>query len=147
MMGVWCFFSLLCPRVFYYDYKAKKQQRKWDKENPQIPKHSKATMMRRRSSWTLGDYSPFFKSYSGDPSLLNSWVLSLLLGLDGDGNFELPCSRACYLHLTFLLLLSLASLFLFLPPLCFLIPSDSNFLSLPLQCNTAAAQLSWSCYN
>jgi len=78
MMGVWCLSSLLCPRVFYYDYKAHRQQRKWDKENLQIPKHSKTTMMRRHPSWTLANRSPLSKSYSGNPPPHDGQISSLL---------------------------------------------------------------------
>ena len=110
VMGVYCLSSPLCPRVFYYDYKAKRQQRKWDKENLWIPKHSKATMMRRHLSehWVA-------TSWSSNPTpriLLCTMVRSQAScwAVDGDGDLELSCPRACYLHLAFLLPLSLASL-------------------------------------
>jgi len=45
-MGKRVFLSLLCPRVFYYDYKAMIQQKKRNKENFQIPKDSKREMIK-----------------------------------------------------------------------------------------------------
>jgi len=77
MMGVWCLSSLLFPRVFYYDYKAKRQQRKWDKENLRIPNSSKAIMMVRRSSRTPTNCSQTPWSYSGDSSLHYDRALSI----------------------------------------------------------------------
>jgi len=47
MMGERVVLSLLCPRVFYWDYKATIQQKKRNKENFQIPKDSKSEMMRQ----------------------------------------------------------------------------------------------------
>jgi len=49
-MGGRVFFSPLCPRVFYQDYKAMIQQKKRNKEKFQIPKDSKSEMMRRHLS-------------------------------------------------------------------------------------------------
>jgi len=77
MMGVWYLIPLLCPRVFYYDYKAKRQQRKWDKENLWIPNSSKAVMMVWCSSWTLTNRSQTPWSYSGDSSSHNGRALSV----------------------------------------------------------------------
>jgi len=76
-MGVWYLIPLLCPRVFYYDYKAKRQQRKRDKENLWIPNSSKAIMMVWRSSRTPTNHSRTPWSYSGDSSSHNGWALSI----------------------------------------------------------------------
>jgi len=57
MMGEKVFFSLLCPRVFYQDYKAMIQQEKRNKEKFQIPKDSKREMIRWHLSQSLGYYS------------------------------------------------------------------------------------------
>jgi len=67
--------------------------------------------------------------------------------VDRNSNLEPSCSRACYFHLVFLLPLSSAFLSFSLPLLCLLTPLYSNFLPLPLQCNSVVAWLSWSCYN
>jgi len=147
MMGVWCLSSLLCPRVFYYHYKAKRQQRKWDKENLWILKHNKATIMRRRPSWTLANYSPLFSLTLGTLpcTMVGSWASWQAINRDGD--LELSCSWVHFLHLAFLLSLFSASLFFSLPLLYLLTPLYSNFLPLPLQCDSVVARLSWSCYN
>jgi len=65
MVGVWFLDSLLCPRVFYYDYKAEKQQRKWDKENLRISNSSTAVMIVRHSSRTPWSYSGKFSLHNG----------------------------------------------------------------------------------
>jgi len=57
-MGKRVFLSLLCPRVFYYDYKAMIQQKKRNKENFQIPKDSKREMIKWHLFRSLGYHSP-----------------------------------------------------------------------------------------
>jgi len=147
MMRVWCFCSLLCPRVFYYDYKAKRQQRKWDKENLWIPKHS-------RLQWWNGTPPEHWLTapHSSSPTL--GTLSCMMVGsrascqaVDRDGDLKSSCSWACYLHLAFLLPLSSASLFFSLPLLCLLTPLYSNSLLLPLRYDSMVSRLSLSCYN
>ena len=66
--------------------------------------------------------------------------------VDKDSDLELFCSWAHYLLLAFLLHLFSLSLSLLLSPLCLLITLESSFLLLPLRCEFATVQLSWSCY-
>jgi len=145
-MGVWCFF-LLCPRVFYYDYKAKRQQRKWDKETSEFPNIA-------RPQWWDGVPPEHWLTtpHSSSPTLgtlphtmVGPWASWWTVGRDG--GLELSCSRARFLHLAFLLLLFSASLFFSLPLLCTLTSLTSSFLLLLLQGDFAMVQLSWSCYN
>jgi len=146
MMGVWCLSSLLCPRVFYYDYKAKRQQRKWDKENLRIPNFSKAAMMIRCPFWT--PTAPRHSSPTPETLLCTmvrpraSWQT-----VSRDGGLEPSCFRAHFLHLIFLLLLSSASWSLLLPLLCILTFLSFSFLLPPLQSDFTMVRLSWSCYN
>jgi len=146
MMGVWYFSSLLCPRVFYYDYKAKRQQRKWDKENLWIPKHSKAIMIKQRPShWLTAPYSSSPTLGTLPHRMVRSQASCQ--AIDKNSDLKSSCSRAHYLHLAFLLPLFSVSLFFSLPLLCLLTPLYSNSLILPLWCNSVVSQLSWSCYN
>jgi len=145
-MGVWSFFSL-CPRVFYYDYKAKRQQRKWDKETSEFPN------IARLQWWDSAPSKHWLTaSCSSSPTLGTlprmmvrpqaSWR-----AIGKDGGLESSCSRACFLHLAFLLLLSSASLFFSLPLLCTLTSLTSSFFLLLLRGDFAIVWLSWSCYN
>jgi len=147
MIGVWCLSSPLCPRAFYYDYKAKRQQRKWDKETSEFPNIA-------RPQWWDSTPSEHWLTAlcSSSPTLgtlpytmVRSWAS--WWAVDRDSGLELSCSRACFLHLVFLLLLSSASLFFSLPLLCLLTLLYSNFLPLSLQGDSMVAWLSWSCYN
>jgi len=118
MMGVWYLIPLLCPRVFYYDYKAKRQQRKWDKENLQIPNSSKAIMMVWCSSQTPTNHS---RTPNPTPATLPCTMVRPWASwrtIDRDGSLELSCSRARSLHLISLLLLFSASQSFLLPLWC-----------------------------
>jgi len=146
-MGVCCLSSPLCPRVFYYDYKAKRQQRKWDKETSEFlniarpqwwgdapPKH-----------WLIAPRSSSSTTETLLCTTVSSWASWWAVGRDGD--LEPSGSRAHFLHLAFLLLLFLAFLFFPLPLLCILTSLTSSSLLLPLRGDFAIVQLSWSCYN
>ena len=147
IVGVWYLISLLCPRVFYYDYKAKRQQRKRDKETSEFPNIA-------RPQW-WDDALPkhwltTLRSSSPTPGTLPCTMVgprASWWAIGKDGDLKPSCSRVHLLHLAFLLLLSSASLFFSLPLLCLLTLLYSNFLPLPLWGGSTVAQLSWSCYN
>jgi len=107
MMEVWCLSSLLCPRVFYYDYKTMRQQRKRDKENLQVSRYSKANMIRQHFSQSLGNSSNptleiFFHTIGG--SRASCWAV------EEDGDLELSCPQVHCSYQTSLLLLFITSL-------------------------------------
>ena len=56
--------------------------------------------------------------------------------IEEDDNLEPSCSQVHCLRQSSFLPLFLTSLFLSLPPLCLLIPSEPSFLPLPLQYNS-----------
>jgi len=112
MMGVWYLILLLCPRVFYYDYKAKRQQRKRDKENLWIPNSGKAVMMVWRSSWTPTNPTPT----TLPRPMIGPWTFRRIV--DRNGGLEPSCSCTHSLHLASLLLLFSASLSFLLPLWC-----------------------------
>jgi len=94
--------------------------------------------------WVTTPYSS-----SSTPGILPHTMVGSQLScqaVDRDSNLKLSYSWAHYLYLTFLLPLSSASLFFFLPLLCLLTPPDFNFPPLPLRCSSVVARLSWSCY-
>ena len=75
MMGVWYLIPFLCPRVFYDDYKAKRQQRKWDKENLQIPNPGKLAKMIQRIMNIEWDYN-YYQPWSD-----NEWLVDEMLAM------------------------------------------------------------------
>jgi len=78
-------------------------------------------------------------------TMVRPWVFWQTVGRDG--GLEPSCPRMRFLHLIFLLLLSLASQSFLLPLLCILTFLPSSFLRPPLRDGLAMVRLSWSCYN
>jgi len=112
---------LLCPRVFYYDYKAKRQQRKWDKETSEFPN------IARLQWWDSTPPEHWLTAPCSSSPTLGTLSCTMVgpraswWAIGRDGSLVPFCSWACFLHLAFLLLLSSASLFFSLPLLCTLL--------------------------
>jgi len=145
-MRIWWFF-LLCPRVFYYDYKAKRQQRKWDRETSEFPN------ITRPQWWDSAPPKHWLTTPRSSSPTLETLPCTMVkpraswrtVGRNSD--LESSCARARFLHLAFLLLLSSASLFFSLPLPCILTFLTSGFLLLLLWGIFAMIWLSWYCYN